>query len=267
MDYREVYEGVYEVFIKHCNDENLDGIIKLINSWYIDYKTIQYGLDILATKGNLEIIKYIFDYYKKSNYDESYMINIEQILLYSCRNENHNKTNLYVIKYLLEKNPEVELNYQKLFNVACGYDLNIVKYFLEIKPDIEFQMGLDNAAYNLHIYPSNFKIIKYLIGHNMSLELGYLFYALFLNISISSIEHKDFIYNKVLKYIIKIKPYLLYLLINTYNINTDGNYIKKYDKMYNDKIKLIQIKWKEILYSPYTKKGLNFIERKRDELF
>lgn len=261
------YIDVYEVFIKHCNDENLDGIIKLINSWYIDYKTIQCGLDILAKKGNLEIIKYIFDYYKKSNYDESYMINIEEILLYSCRNENHNKTNLDVIKYLLEKNPELEINYQKLFNVACGYDLNIVKYFLEIKPDMEFQIGLDNAAYNLYIYPSNFKIIKYLIGHNNSLQFGYSFYSIFLNIDFCNIEHKEFIYNVVLNYFIKIKPYFLYIVINIYNKITEKEYIKKYEKMYIDKIKLIQIKWKEILYSPYTKKGLNFIERKRDELF
>ena len=267
MDYRELYEGIYEIFIKHCDNENLDGIIKLINSWYIDYITVQEGLNILATKGNLEIITYIFDYYKKSNYDESYMINIEEILLYSCRNENHNKTNLDIIKYLLEKNPELEINYQKLFNISCAYDLNIVKYFLQLNKDINLQMGLDNASYNLYKFPSNYKIMKYLIGHNNSLQLGYSFYSIFLNIDICNIEHKEFIYNVVLNYFIKIKPHFLYIVINIYNKLTEKEYIKKYEKMYIDKIKLIQIKWKEILYSPYTKRGLEFIERKRDELF
>ena len=31
--------------------------------------------------------------------------------------------------YYLLKKYNLEINYQKLFNVACGYDLNIVKYY------------------------------------------------------------------------------------------------------------------------------------------
>lgn len=267
MDYNDVYEELFDIFIKHCYDDNLIEIKKFINEWYIDYQTIQIGLNILGKNGNLEIIEYIFDNYKESRYDESYMIDIETILFYTCHNDTLNKKNLDIIKYLLGKNPELEINYQKLFNISCLYDLNIVRYFLELKPDMELQEGLDNASYNLYKYPSNYNIIKYLIGHNLSLKLDYSFYSIFININISNIEHIEFIYNNVVNYFIKIKPYFLYIIINTYNTHIEKEYLKKYEKMYIDKIRLLQIRLKEIIYSPYTDKGLAFIEKKRDELF